>query len=332
MKIVVSSNGADLDGPSSQRFGRCSMFVFVESDTMEIEAVANPGADASGGAGIEAARFVADAGVQCVLTGRVGPNALEVLEAAQIPIYLFGGGSVREAVEGFKAGTLELLSGSGGSPSASPGDAPGGANPAQPQDRASTRIAFSAEADRGLDSAVSHHFGRCPYYVLVDVEGTERRGVQTVANPFFSAHQPGQVPQFISEQGAQVMVAGGMGRRALDFFREARIQTVTGAQGTVAEALDAFLGGSLGGADPCRDSTQHHHDHAPGQGGGAGGMGQGQDQGCGSAGSGRGRGMGGGGGQGRGQGMGRGQGGGGGQGRGRGQGRGQGGGGGRRRG
>lgn len=287
MKIVVSSNGTDLDGPISPRFGRCPMFLFVDTETMETEAVANPGADASSGAGIEAARFVADAGVQAVITGRVGPNALEVLEAAQIPIHSFAGGSVREAAIAFNAGTLELLSGSGGSPSASPG-AQGGTGRAQARVKASTRIAFSAEADRGLDSAVSHHFGRCPYYVLVDVEGTERRGVQTVANPFFSAHRPGQVPQFISELGAQVMVAGGMGRRALDFFRKARIQTVTGAQGTVAEALDAFLDGSLGGAEPCRDSTQHQHDHAEVQRGGTSPMGQG-------GGRGQGRGQGGGG-------------------------------------
>ena len=32
------------------------------------------------------------------------------------------------------------------------------------------RIAISVEDDNGLDSVISHHFGRCPYFVLVDVD------------------------------------------------------------------------------------------------------------------------------------------------------------------
>ena len=37
------------------------------------------------------------------------------------------------------------------------------------------RIAVSADEDSGLDSAVSHHFGRCPYYVLADLEEAAER-------------------------------------------------------------------------------------------------------------------------------------------------------------
>ena len=52
MKVVVTSNGADLDGPSSHNFGRCPMFLFVETDSMEFETAANPAVDAPSGAGI----------------------------------------------------------------------------------------------------------------------------------------------------------------------------------------------------------------------------------------------------------------------------------------
>ena len=104
MKVVVSSNGTDLSSPSNDQFGRCPTFVFVETDSMEFEAKPNEAANAPGGAGVQAAQFVTGAGAQAVITGRVGPKALQVLAAASVPIHLFQGGTVREALEDFKAG------------------------------------------------------------------------------------------------------------------------------------------------------------------------------------------------------------------------------------
>lgn len=128
------------------------------------------------------------------------------------------------------------------------------------------RIAVSADDDRGLDSVVSPHFGRCPYFVLVDMEGREVRRVQTVANPFYGNHQPGQVPRFIREQGADVMLTGGMGGRAIAFFRQYGVEAVTGAYGTVRTALEQYLGGQLQGAAPCAESIEHGHGELPAEG------------------------------------------------------------------
>jgi predicted Fe-Mo cluster-binding NifX family protein len=119
------------------------------------------------------------------------------------------------------------------------------------------RVAVSADDSKGLDSVVSPHFGRCPYYVLVDLEGGEVTEVSAVENPYYGQHQPGQVPGFINSQGAQVMLAGGMGRRAISFFQEYGIQAATGASGTVRHALEQYLGGALQGAQPCSESIAH---------------------------------------------------------------------------
>ncbi len=130
------------------------------------------------------------------------------------------------------------------------------------------RIAISADDGRGLDSVVSPHFGRCPYFILVDMEGSAVKQVRAISNPFYGNHQPGQVPGFISEQGANVMLTGGMGGRAISFFEQYKIQAVTGANGTVQYALDQYLGGKLQGAAPCRESVEHghEHEHAPAEG------------------------------------------------------------------
>jgi len=73
---------------------------------MEFEAVSNPAMSAPGGAGIQAAQFVIEQGAQAVLTSNVGPNAYNVFQTAGVTIYLLTGGTVREAVEAYKAGRL----------------------------------------------------------------------------------------------------------------------------------------------------------------------------------------------------------------------------------
>jgi predicted Fe-Mo cluster-binding NifX family protein len=122
-----------------------------------------------------------------------------------------------------------------------------------------TRIAVSADDSNGLDSVVSPHFGRCPYFVLVDVEGCEVHDVDVVDNPYYSRHQPGQVPKFINERDVDVMLTGGMGRRAIGFFEQFGVHAVTGASGSVRHSLERYLGGSLQGARPCRESVEHAH-------------------------------------------------------------------------
>jgi predicted Fe-Mo cluster-binding NifX family protein len=111
MKIVVTANGKDLDAPASPIFGRCPAYLMVDTETMAYEVVDNPALSASGGAGIQAAQFLVGHGVQAVLTGNVGPNAFGVLQAAAIPVYLHGGGTVRQVVEAYNAGQLSLVDG-----------------------------------------------------------------------------------------------------------------------------------------------------------------------------------------------------------------------------
>ncbi len=121
------------------------------------------------------------------------------------------------------------------------------------------RIAVSADNKNGLESIVSPHFGRCPYFVLVSLDGDKIGEVREVENPFYGNHQPGQVPGFIASLGANIMLTGGMGGRAIMFFQEYGIEGVTGAYGTVRQSVERYLGGQLKGAAPCRESQEHGH-------------------------------------------------------------------------
>ena len=121
------------------------------------------------------------------------------------------------------------------------------------------RIAVTAENNNGLESVVAQHFGHAPFFIMVDVEGGEVTAASGVANPFLGGHAPGQVPGFIKEQNANVMLSGGMGGRAIQFFEQMGIQAATGASGTVRRALENFLGGQLKEAAPCAESVSHGH-------------------------------------------------------------------------
>ena len=99
--------------------------------------------------------------------------------------------------------------------------------------------------------------------LLVDLDGQEVKRVNAVANPNYGRHAPGTVPTFIQNQGADVMLAGGMGRRAIALFQQYGIQAATGAAGSVRHALECYLDGALQGAEPCLTSRGHGHEEIP---------------------------------------------------------------------
>ena len=108
MKICVTSQGKTLDDQVDPRFGRCQFFIIVDTDTLDFETVENQSAQFSGGAGIQSGQLMASKGVKAVLTGNVGPNAFQTLQAGGIKIYTGLSGKIRDVVEKYKGGTLKL--------------------------------------------------------------------------------------------------------------------------------------------------------------------------------------------------------------------------------
>jgi len=106
MKICVTATAGDLNAQVDPRFGRCQHFVFVDSDTMAIEAMPNEAIAAPGGAGIQAAQTVVNKGVDVLISGNIGPNAFQVLSAAGVKVVTGAYGTVKEAVEMYKNGKL----------------------------------------------------------------------------------------------------------------------------------------------------------------------------------------------------------------------------------
>jgi predicted Fe-Mo cluster-binding NifX family protein len=108
MKIAVTSEGSTLEAAVDPRFGRCKYFIVVDTDTGAFEAVDNvQNLNAAQGAGIQSAETVVNQGAEAVLTGHCGPKAFRTLSTGEVKIYVGVEGTVREAVEAFKAGKLQ---------------------------------------------------------------------------------------------------------------------------------------------------------------------------------------------------------------------------------
>ncbi|MBN2566231.1 MAG: ATPase [Candidatus Eisenbacteria bacterium] len=59
-------------------------------------------------------------------------------------------------------------------------------------------------------------------------------------------HQPGLLPAWLTEHGVNVVIAGGMGQRAQELFRESGIEVVAGARSDdPAETVRSYVGGAL---------------------------------------------------------------------------------------
>ncbi|MGC8494992.1 MAG: NifB/NifX family molybdenum-iron cluster-binding protein [Syntrophobacteraceae bacterium] len=113
-KIAITSEGPGLDDVVDPRFGRAAGFVIVDLEDMNTSYIDNGQTQVMGqGAGIQAAQLVAGAGVECVLSGFVGPKAFQALSAVKIKVVqnLQEGITVRQAVEKFKQGVFQFAEG-----------------------------------------------------------------------------------------------------------------------------------------------------------------------------------------------------------------------------
>ncbi|GAB6137909.1 NifB/NifX family molybdenum-iron cluster-binding protein [Halanaerobaculum tunisiense] len=89
---------------------------------------------------------------------------------------------------------------------------------------------------------VASHFGHCPEFTIVEVEGEEIVNENVVDNP---GHKPGFLPKFLNNKGADCILAGGMGQRAVDLFTKNDIEVVTGVSGNVEAGIKSYLANNL---------------------------------------------------------------------------------------
>ena len=126
------------------------------------------------------------------------------------------------------------------------------------------KICIPTTGNDGLDDSVGEHFGRVPTYTIIDLETSQ---VKIIANTSHHMNGSGYPPEMMQQEGVDIMICQGLGRRAINMFNEYGIEVYIGATGAVRDAVDDFKKGLLKKAtsdDACgrhafRD--QHHQDH-----------------------------------------------------------------------
>jgi Mrp family chromosome partitioning ATPase/predicted Fe-Mo cluster-binding NifX family protein len=95
------------------------------------------------------------------------------------------------------------------------------------------------------------HFGHCEAFALIDTDGDGKVVNETYITP--PPHEPGLLPPWLSQQGVNCIIAGGMGSRAKELFAAQGVNVVTGAQGEEPRAIvEDYLKGVLQtGANTC---------------------------------------------------------------------------------
>ena len=93
------------------------------------------------------------------------------------------------------------------------------------------------------DGKLTAHFGHCQEFAMIDVEEKQIKKKEIIVPP---PHEPGVLPKWLHDLGTNVIIAGGMGNRALTLFEENGIHVVTGAPSLVPEELvQSYLDNSL---------------------------------------------------------------------------------------
>ena len=76
------------------------------------------------------------------------------------------------------------------------------------------------------DGKLTAHFGHCKEFAMVDVEDQKILRTEMLDPP---PHEPGVLPRWLKEQGTTVVIAGGMGQRAIQLFQQAGVEVFVGA-------------------------------------------------------------------------------------------------------
>jgi ATP-binding protein involved in chromosome partitioning len=95
------------------------------------------------------------------------------------------------------------------------------------------------------DGKLCAHFGHCQQFALLDVdEKTKKVTSKQMLTP--PPHEPGVLPRWLHQQGANVIISGGMGQRAQQLFSENGIKVIVGAAAETPEKMvEDYLAGTL---------------------------------------------------------------------------------------
>lgn len=250
MRVAISTDGDYV----SAHFGRCSSFTIVDIEDGRIKnkgLLNNPGHQPH-----FLPKFLHQKGVECIIAGGMGVRAQEMFYEAGIQTILGVQGKIDDVIEQLRKGTLK-----GGESLCRPGSGKGYGlekavcnHPHGEHEKCehkslginkdvASKICVSSRGDN-LDSQVDPRFGRCPYFLIIDMDTME---YEAIKNPNIDAMGGAgiQSGQLVISKKVKTVLTGNVGPNAYQTLHTAGIQVFTGVSGTVKEAIEKFKKGDL---------------------------------------------------------------------------------------
>ena len=121
------------------------------------------------------------------------------------------------------------------------------------------RVIVPTQNQQGLDARVAEHFGRAPYYTIVELdENEEVSSVKTVPNVGEHAGGMGYSHDHILEYKPTALIVYGMGPRGLMTFQSAGVAVLKANADTVREVVSAYKNDALLELTEGCEHARHH--------------------------------------------------------------------------
>jgi predicted Fe-Mo cluster-binding NifX family protein len=123
----------------------------------------------------------------------------------------------------------------------------------------SNRIVIPAASQDGLNAHLAEHFGRAPYFAVVDLnDNGEVENVRTVSNVPHNTGRTGQPHDVVLGLKPNAIIAYGMGHRGISSFQSVGIAVLRANANTVSEVIAAYKENRLQElTEGCHDARHH---------------------------------------------------------------------------
>ena len=121
------------------------------------------------------------------------------------------------------------------------------------------RIVVPVSDEKGIDAQLSQHFGRAPFYSIIDLDEEGKViGQGTIANTSEHFGGVGLPPNRILQLKPKALVTYGLGSKALKMFQDAGVAVLRTEANTVREVVNAYNNNEL---QELTQGCHHAHHH-----------------------------------------------------------------------
>ena len=121
------------------------------------------------------------------------------------------------------------------------------------------RIVIPSEDQNGLDAYLAEHFGRAPYFTVVDIDDNGNiSNVKPVLNVSEHMGGVGVAPDHILALKPSAVIVYGMGMKAINIFKDAKVTVLRANANKVSEVVNAYKENKL---QALIEGCGHEHQH-----------------------------------------------------------------------